>query len=72
MIFSTLGALFHIIAASLIVHNWRKLNGGFIQAYNNEVYASKQYLDMLISGAFFTFLEATIFVFDVFLTFRYS
>ncbi|XP_033215853.1 uncharacterized protein LOC117172156 [Belonocnema kinseyi] len=71
VIFSTVGALFHIIAASLMVHNWRKLQGSGGIQYNNEVYGSKQYLDMLISGAVFTFLTFATFVVDIVLTFRY-
>lgn len=71
MMFTTVGCLFHIIAASLIIHNWRKMQGGLISTYNNETYGSKQYLDMLVSGGVFTFITFAAFVADAFVTIRY-
>ncbi|XP_043471697.1 uncharacterized protein LOC122504587 [Leptopilina heterotoma] len=71
MMFTTVGCLFHIIAASLIVHNWRKMQGALISTYNNETYGSKQYLDMLISGGVFAFVTFAAFVAEAFVTIRY-
>ncbi|XP_078033961.1 uncharacterized protein LOC144468402 [Augochlora pura] len=70
ILFTSLGALLHIVAGSVIVYNWRKIQGPYQS--NNEFYPSKQYMDMFISGAVFTFVNAVVFVVDVILTVRYS
>ncbi|XP_012282923.1 uncharacterized protein LOC105701075 [Orussus abietinus] len=72
MMFAAVGALFHVVAGSVIVHNWRKLHGDYVYVQNNAIYPSKQYMDMLISGAVFTFLDAAIFVAEVVFVFKYS
>lgn len=72
ILFASVGAFLHVVAGSLLVHNWRKIHGPYNHMYNNEIYPSKQYMDMLISGAVFTFLEAAIFTAEVFLLMKYS
>ncbi|XP_076656935.1 uncharacterized protein LOC143361436 [Halictus rubicundus] len=63
VLFSSLGALLHVVAGSVIVYNWRKIQGPYYN--NNEFYPSKQYMDMFISGAVFTFVDALVFVLEV-------
>ncbi|XP_076172835.1 uncharacterized protein LOC143149389 [Ptiloglossa arizonensis] len=70
ILFSSLGALLHIVAGSVIVYNWRKIVNPYTN--NNEFYPSKQYMDMFISGAVFTFLDALVFIAEIILTIRYS
>ncbi|CAK9816976.1 hypothetical protein ANTQUA_LOCUS9187 [Anthophora quadrimaculata] len=70
IIFSTVGALLHIVAGSVIVYNWRKILGPYYS--NNEFYPSKQYMDMFISGAVFTFVNAVVFTLEVFFTIKIS
>ncbi|XP_076234295.1 uncharacterized protein LOC143179124 [Calliopsis andreniformis] len=70
IIFASVGALLHVVAGSVIVYNWRKIMGNSYN--NNEFYPSKQYMDMLISGAVFTFLNALVFVLEIFFTIRNS
>ncbi|XP_015439247.1 PREDICTED: uncharacterized protein LOC107194183 [Dufourea novaeangliae] len=70
IIFTSVGALLHIVAGSVIVYNWNKIMGPYYN--NNEFYPSKQYMDMFISGAVFTFVNALVFIVDIVLTIRYS
>ncbi|XP_063995330.1 uncharacterized protein LOC135172845 [Diachasmimorpha longicaudata] len=73
IIFSAVGFCLHIGAASVMVHKWRKMTGSYIDYQsNNAVYSSKQYNDMLISGAVFTFINAIIFAADVLITMRFT
>ncbi|XP_015603011.1 uncharacterized protein LOC107271476 [Cephus cinctus] len=72
ILFSAVGAVLHVVAGSVIVHNWRHLNGTYISISSNAIIASKQYLDMLISASFFAFLNAIVFVIDIFLTFKFE
>lgn len=69
VIFSSVGALLHIVAGSVIVYNWRKILGPY---YNNEFRPSKQYMDMFISGAVFTFANAVVFILEVFFIIKFS
>ncbi|XP_017882141.1 uncharacterized protein LOC108626149 [Ceratina calcarata] len=71
ILFSSLGALLHVVAGSVIVYNWRKTLGPYGYS-NNEFYPSKQYMDMLISGAVFTFANAVVFILEVFFIIRSS
>ncbi|OXU25702.1 uncharacterized protein LOC100679946 [Nasonia vitripennis] len=71
VLFSATGAIMHIVAGSVIIHNWRKLHGNYAYIYNSNTYPSKQYQDMLIAGAFFTFVDALVFAVDVFFTIKY-
>ncbi|KAK9307417.1 hypothetical protein QLX08_002229 [Tetragonisca angustula] len=64
IVFSSVGALLHIVAGSIIVYNWRKILGPYYN--NNGYYPSKQYMDMFISGAVFTFVNAVVFFLEVF------
>lgn len=70
VIFSSVGALLHIVAGSVIVYNWRKILGPYYN--NNEFYPSKQYMDMFISGAVFTFANAVVFILEVFFIIKFS
>ncbi|XP_053975165.1 uncharacterized protein LOC128874411 [Hylaeus volcanicus] len=70
IMFASVGALLHIVAGSVIVYNWRKIVGPYYS--NNEFYPSKQYMDMFISAAVFTFVNALVFIVEVILTIRYS
>lgn len=72
LMFASVGALMHVVAGSLMVHNWRKMNGPYYYVYNNEVHPSKQYMDMLISAAVFTFVNAAVFVAEIIAIIRYS
>ncbi|KAI4498591.1 hypothetical protein M0802_006297 [Mischocyttarus mexicanus] len=71
ILFASLGAILHIVAGSLVVHNWRTIQRPYY-AVNNEIYPSKQYMDMLISSAVFIFVNALAFVAEVFLILKYS
>lgn len=71
ILFASMGAFLHVVAGSLLVHNWRKIHGPYSEMFNNEIYPSKQYMDMLISGAVFTFLNAAVFTAEVFLVIKY-
>lgn len=64
ILFSSVGGLLHIVAGSIIVYNWTKILGPYYS--NNELYPSKQYMDMFISGAVFTFVNAAVFFLEVF------
>ncbi|XP_043251576.1 uncharacterized protein LOC122396895 [Colletes gigas] len=70
ILFSSLGALLHIVAGTVIVYDWRKIVDPYYS--NNEFYPSKQYMDMFISGAVFTFVDAVVFIVEVGLIIRYS
>ncbi|XP_017794728.1 PREDICTED: uncharacterized protein LOC108576283 [Habropoda laboriosa] len=70
IIFATVGALLHIVAGSVIVYNWKKILGPYYN--NNEFYPSKQYMDMFISGAVFTFVNALVFILEVFFIIKVS
>lgn len=72
LLFTALGAFLFIVAGSVIVNDWRKLRGSYVQVSNNAIFPSKQYMDMLISAAVFTFVDAAVFVLDVFITYQYS
>ncbi|XP_012269024.1 uncharacterized protein LOC105693574 [Athalia rosae] len=72
LLFSSVGAILFIVAGSVIVHDWRKLRGSYVQISNNAIYPSKQFMEMLISGGVFAFVDAAVFVVDVFITFQYS
>ncbi|XP_014237027.1 uncharacterized protein LOC106659155 [Trichogramma pretiosum] len=71
LLFTGVGTILHLVAGSLMVHNWRKLHSNYAYVYNDNTYASKQYADMLIAGSFFTFVDALVFGVDVFYTIRY-
>lgn len=71
VLFSATGAILHVVAGSVIIHNWRKLHGNYAYIYNSNTYPSKQYQDMLIAGSFFTFVDALVFAVDVFFTIKY-
>lgn len=62
----------HVVAGSLMVHNWRNIDGRYYYMYNNEIYPSKMYMDMLISAAVFTFVNAAVFITEIIATIRYS
>lgn len=70
--FASVGAFMHVVAGSLMVHNWRKMNNSFYFAHNNVLQPSKQYMDMLVSAAVFTFVNAALFVAELVATIRYS
>lgn len=70
--FAAVGAFMHVVAGSLMVHNWRKMNNSYYFAHNNEIHPSKQYMDMLISAAIFTFVNAALFVAELIAVIRYS
>ncbi|XP_034934510.1 uncharacterized protein [Chelonus insularis] len=72
IMFSTVGCAMHIAAASVMVHTWRKAMGSYLDFHNNAIHSSKQYNDMILSGAFFTFVNAAVLGADVFLTIKYS
>ncbi|XP_012145752.1 uncharacterized protein LOC105663129 [Megachile rotundata] len=69
ILFASMGALLHVVAGAVIVYDWRKPMGPY---YNNELYPSKQYLDMFISGAVFTFVDALVFVIEIVFIIRTS
>ncbi|RLU20888.1 hypothetical protein DMN91_007502 [Ooceraea biroi] len=71
IMFASVGAFMHVVAGSLMVHNWRKINNSYYFP-NNENYASKQYMDMLVSAAVFTFVNAALFVAELIAIIRYS
>lgn len=70
ILFGSVGALLHVVAGSVIVYNWRKILGPYYT--NNEFYPSKQYMDMFISGAVFTFVDALVFVVEIIVIIRCS
>ncbi|KAM0728058.1 hypothetical protein ACS0PU_005527 [Formica fusca] len=73
ILFAFVGAIMHLVAGSLMVHNWRHMNGSSHHyVYNNEIYASKQYVDMLISAAVFTFVNAVVFVVEIIAIIKWS
>lgn len=72
IMFASVGALMHVVAGSLMVHNWRKMNGPYYYVFNNEVHPSKQYMDMLISAAVFTFVNAVVFLAEIIAIIRCS
>lgn len=72
LLFASVGVCMHVVAGSLMVHNWRKMNGSYYYVHNNEIHPSKQYMDMLISAAVFTFVNAAIFVAEIISLIRYS
>lgn len=72
ILFASLGAILHIVAGSLIVHNWRTIQKPYYHMQNNELYPSKQYMDMLISSAVFVFINALTFVVEICLIVKYS
>ncbi|XP_014481774.1 PREDICTED: uncharacterized protein LOC106748089 [Dinoponera quadriceps] len=72
LMFASVGALMHVVAGSLIVHNWRNLHGRYYYSHNNEIHPSKQYMDMLISSAVFTFVNAAVFIAEIIAILRYS
>ncbi|XP_070149013.1 uncharacterized protein [Polyergus mexicanus] len=72
IMFAFVGAIMHLVAGSLMVHNWRQMNNSYHYVYNNEIYASKQYMDMLISAAVFTFVNAVVFVVEIIAIIKWS
>lgn len=70
--FTAIGGFLFIVAGSLIVHDWRKFRGSYVQISNNAVFPSKQYMDMMISAAVFTFVDAVVFILDIFVTYQYT
>ncbi|KAK2585072.1 hypothetical protein KPH14_008587 [Odynerus spinipes] len=72
ILFSSLGAILHVVAGSLIVHNWRNIQRPHYNLHNDELYPSKQYMDMLISSAVFVLLNVLAFVGEIFFTLKYS
>ncbi|KAG7210144.1 hypothetical protein KM043_011705 [Ampulex compressa] len=72
ILFASAGVLFHIVAGSVLVHNWRKMQGHTYSPYNSEIYPSKQYMDMMISGAVFTFMIAVVLTVEILTIIRYS
>ncbi|KAL0101775.1 hypothetical protein PUN28_019126 [Cardiocondyla obscurior] len=72
LMFATVGAFMHIVSGSLLVHNWRQMNGPQYYVYNNEIHPSKQYMDMLISSAVFTFVCAAAFITEIIALLRYA
>jgi len=48
------------------------MNDSYYFSHNNELHASKQYMDMLISAAVFTFVNAALFVAELIAIVRYS
>lgn len=72
ILFSSLGTILHIVAGSLIIHNWRNISRPHYHLQNNELYPSKQYMDMLLSSAVFVFLNVLAFVGEIFFTLKYS
>lgn len=70
ILFASVGALLHVVAGSVIVYNWRKILGPYYN--NNEFYPSKQYMDMFISGAVFSFVNALVFILEIFFIIRNS
>ena len=70
ILFSSVGALLHIVAGGVIVYDWKKTMRPYYS--NNELYPSKQYMDMFISGAVFTFLNALVFIIEVVFIIRNS
>lgn len=71
IMFATVGAFMHVVAGSLMVHNWRNINGRYYYVHNNEIHPSKQYMDMLISAAVFTFVNAAVFIAEIIAIIRY-
>ncbi|XP_058797845.1 uncharacterized protein LOC131668040 [Phymastichus coffea] len=71
LLFSVTGSILHVIAGILIIVNHRKLSGNYGIFYNNNQYASKQYMDMMIASCFFTFVNALLFGIDVLFTIKY-
>ncbi|XP_012532785.2 uncharacterized protein LOC105834669 [Monomorium pharaonis] len=72
LMFASVGGFMHVVAGSLIVHNWRHMNGHYYYVHNNEIHPSKMYMDMLISSAVFTFVNAVAFVAEIIAIVRYS
>ncbi|XP_057318824.1 uncharacterized protein LOC130663559 [Microplitis mediator] len=72
VMFSAVGSILHIVAASLMVHGWRKAVGSYYDIQNNNIYSSKMYNDMMISASVFTFINAAVFAGEVFVTIKYS
>ncbi|XP_018374561.1 PREDICTED: uncharacterized protein LOC108768585 [Trachymyrmex cornetzi] len=72
LMFATVGAFMHVVAGSLMVHNWRQMNGPYYYVHNNEIHPSKQYMDMLISAAVFTFVTAVAFIAEIVAIIRYA
>ncbi|KAK1130091.1 hypothetical protein K0M31_019775 [Melipona bicolor] len=63
LVFSSVGAQMHLVAGGIIVYNWKRIYGRF--GNNNEAYPSKQYMDMFISGAVFTFVNGIVLFLEV-------
>lgn len=70
--FSVVGAIMHLISASVMVHSWRKAVGSYFDVQNNNIYSSKMYNDMMISASVFTFINAAVYAAEVFVTVKYS
>ncbi|XP_012225074.1 uncharacterized protein [Linepithema humile] len=72
VMFASVGAFMHVVAGSLMIHNWRNMNGPYYYVHNNEIHPSKQYMDMLVSAAVFTFVNAALFIAEIIAIIRYS
>ncbi|CAD6241367.1 GSCOCG00002693001-RA-CDS [Cotesia congregata] len=72
IMFSVVGAIMHLISASVMVHSWRKAVGSYFDVQNNNIYSSKMYNDMMISASVFTFINAAVYAAEVFVTVKYS
>ncbi|KAK0085604.1 hypothetical protein PV325_004786 [Microctonus aethiopoides] len=72
IMFSAVGSILHVVAASVMIHNWRTVMGSYVDFHNNATNSSKQYNDMLISSSVFTFINAVVFGIDVFVTMKYT
>jgi hypothetical protein len=69
LLFSITGVILHLVSGAVLVHIWTRTTGTG-NAFNNNIYASKQYNDMIISGAVFFFANVIVFAADVFLTIK--
>ncbi|XP_066584221.1 uncharacterized protein [Prorops nasuta] len=72
ILFASLGAILHVVSGSVMIHNWRKVHGPFFHISNNELYPSKQYMDMLISSAVFIYVNALVFIVEIFINAKYA
>lgn len=72
LLFSSVGAVLHIVAASMMIHTWRKVTGEYIEFYNNAIHSSQLYNNLFLTSAILTFLNAALFGCDVAFTLRYT
>ncbi|XP_044008908.1 uncharacterized protein LOC122852878 [Aphidius gifuensis] len=69
LLFSSVGAVLHIVAASMMIHTWRKVTGEY---HNNAIHSSQLYNNLFMTSAILTFLNAALFGGDVVFTLRYT